>query len=149
MTSSDFWKYVHHHFHFQSSTSVRKLKSECSEITWRHIQRCFSVTAHECAGGLDTLNLWSGPGRHRYVVGVFSVSFWAPTRGWPFCAVVPRGRPIQSPFTTHWGYGRSILIINPGVPTVVRDLTNYRTHEIQNLWNSNNKVVWLSYFYSC
>ena len=33
-----------------------------------------------------------------------------------FYTVIPRNRPIKSPFTTRWGYGGNILDLNPGSP---------------------------------
>ena len=68
------------------------------------------MTAHTCAGGL---NLRSGSQRHRHFVGFFNVPVQALTRGQPFYTVIPRNCPIQSPFTTRWGYGGHILVLNP------------------------------------
>ena len=40
----------------------------------------------------------------------FNVPVQTPTRGHPFYyTVIPRNRPIKSPFTTRWGYGGHIL----------------------------------------
>ena len=73
------------------------------------------VTAHRCASGLKKkLNLRSGSQRHRHFVGFFNVPVQAPTRGYPFYTVIPRNRPIWSPFTTRWGYVGHILDLIPG-----------------------------------
>ena len=73
------------------------------------------VTAHRCAGRLKKkLDLRSGSQRHRHFVGFFNVPVQTPTRGHPFYTVIPRNRPIKSPFTTRWGYGGHILDSTPG-----------------------------------
>ena len=72
------------------------------------------VTAHRCAGGLkEKLNLRSASSRHRHFVGFLNVPHQAPTRGHPFYTVIPRNRPIYSPFTTRWRHGRHILDLTP------------------------------------
>ena len=76
------------------------------------------VTAHRCAGGLKKkLDLWTGSKRHRHFVGFFNVPVQAPTRGHPFYTVIPRNRPILSPFKTRLGYGWHILDLNPMILT--------------------------------
>ena len=70
------------------------------------------VTAHRCKGGLKKLNLRSCSQRLRHFVGFFNVP--AQARGRPFYTVIPRKRPIKSPFTTRWGYGGNILNLTPG-----------------------------------
>ena len=47
--------------------------------------------------------------------GFFNVPVRAPTRA-TLLTVIPRNRPILSPFKTRWGYGGPILILNPGSP---------------------------------
>ena len=77
-------------------------------VTGNDIQVIY-VTAHRFAGGLKELNLQSGFQRHRHFIGLFNVPVQALTRGQPFNTFIPRNRPIESPFTTHWGYGGHIL----------------------------------------
>ena len=39
-----------------------------------------------------------------------------PTQDYPFYTVIPTQRPIQSPFTTRWGYTGRILDLKPKRP---------------------------------
>ena len=55
--------------------------------------------------------------RHRHVEGFFKMSVKASTRGEPFYTVIPRNCPIQTPFTTRWGYGGHILDLSTLVLT--------------------------------
>ena len=72
------------------------------------------VTTQRCTGGLKKkLKLRSGSQRQRHFVGF---SLQAPIRATVF-TVISRNRPMYSSFTTRWGYGEPILILNPGVPT--------------------------------
>ena len=74
------------------------------------------VTAHRYAGGLKKLYLRSGSQRHRHFVGFFNVPVQAPTRGQPFYTVIPRNRPIESPFTITLGIRRTHSRLNPPPP---------------------------------
>ena len=44
----------------------------------------------------------------------------APTRGQPFYTIIPRNHRLQSPYTTHWGYGGHILDLTLRVPWLKR-----------------------------
>ena len=78
------------------------LNVQCNDVS------VIYVTAHGCAGGLNKFDLRSGSQRHKHFVRFFNVPVQAPTRGQPFYTVIPRNRPIKSPFTTRWGYGGHI-----------------------------------------
>ena len=79
------------------------------------------VTAHRYAAGLKKkLDLQSGSQRYRHFVGILKVLVQAPTRGQPFYTVIPRNRPIKSPFTTRWRYGGDIFDFNFRLPTEVK-----------------------------
>ena len=82
------------------------------------------VTAHWCAGGLKKLDLRSGSQRHRLFEGFFNVPVIAQTRGQPFYTVIPRNRPILSPFTTRLGYRGHILDLTPGSPRSLLYINN-------------------------
>ena len=75
-----------------------------------------NVTEQRCSGGLKKkFDLRSGSQRHtRHFVWFFNVPVQAPTRGQPFYKIIPRNRPIYSPFMTRLGYGLHILDLNPG-----------------------------------
>ena len=103
---------------------------------------CVCDDTSRSAGELKKkLDLRSGSQRHRHFVGFFCVPVLAPTWGHSFYMVIPRNRPIWSPFTTRWGYGGHLDLTPPPPPpgdllfSNNFPLTHYRTY-IEDLLSS-------------
>ena len=80
------------------------------------------MTAYKCAGGPKKLDLRSGSQRHKHFLGFFNMPVQTPTQGQPFYTVIPRNRPIWSPYTTRLGYGGHIIDFIPGGTWIVSGL---------------------------
>ena len=95
--------------------------------------------AHRRACGLKELDLRSGSQRSRTFFGFFNVSDTALT----FLYSNSRNRPIQSPFTTRWGYEGHILN-TPPPPPGGNDVNYYRINNAPALAVLNSQILSVS-----
>ena len=116
-----------------------------SEWYWLLNVTCNDISVIYVTGKLKKkLNLRSGSQRQRHFVGF---SLQAPIRDTLF-TVISRNRPIYSSFTTRWGYGGPILILNPGSPRgdyFITHITNFPFLNI-NIPPSSGYGVFMSKF---
>ena len=75
---------------------------------WRHIDVHTDWRSWTCGWAPKAIDISQG---------FFNVPVQAPTRDHLFYTIIPRNRPIKSPFTTRWGYWWHIPDINPQVLT--------------------------------